>query len=109
MTLWGYLSCADRTELQKLFKLSPETNLIRNQSELVYNKPFPYTQSKEQRTVSVLYIAVATGSLDCLSILAEELLNVNFDDGIEIRKKAKEDNDFLIPKTEKTLKKRTPL
>ena len=34
--------------------------------------------------LSPFYIAVATGSLDCVRILAEELINVEIDKGIEI-------------------------
>lgn len=79
---WGYLSCADRLELQKLFKLSEEPKLVRNFNELMFNKPFSFTQAKESRTLSPLYIAVATGSLDCLRIITEELVNVNIESGI---------------------------
>ena len=35
--LWGYLSCADRLELQKLFKMSTENLIIRDYRELYFN------------------------------------------------------------------------
>lgn len=41
--LWGYLSCADRLELLKLFKLGTENLVIRDFRELWFNQPFPYT------------------------------------------------------------------
>ena len=47
--LWGYLSCADRLELQKLFKMSTENLIIRDYRELYFNQPFPYTQAKASR------------------------------------------------------------
>lgn len=41
--LWGYLSCADRLELVKLFKMSTENMVVRDFRELMFNQPFPYT------------------------------------------------------------------
>ena len=35
--LWGYLSCADRLELQKMYKLSTENLIIRDFRELMFN------------------------------------------------------------------------
>lgn len=109
MLLWGYLSCADRVELQKLYKISSENQIIRDARELVFNQPLPFTQSRESRTLSALYVAVATGSLECLLILFEELTNIQIEHGLEIRKRQKDDTDSLMLKAEKTQKKRTPL
>ena len=47
--LWGYLSCADRLELQKMYKLSTENLIIRDFRELMFNQPFPYTQARASR------------------------------------------------------------
>ncbi|CDW90127.1 ankyrin repeat protein [Stylonychia lemnae] len=108
--LWGYLSCADMLELQKLFKQSEESRIIRNYKDLVFNKPLPFTQTKEQRTLSTLYIAVATGSLDNCRIIMDELININIEQGIEIKKRAKDEKEYhQIQKNELMIKKRTPL
>lgn len=110
MILWGYLSCADRLELQKLYKLSTENLVIRDFRELSFNQPFPYTHAKASRTISPLYVAVATGCLESLRILFDELTWISIEQGVEIKKKFKDENDELqVLKGEKLYKKRTPL
>ena len=108
--LWGYLSCADRLELQKLYKLSTENLVVRDFRELWFNQPFPYTQAKASRTLSPLYTAVATGCFESLNILFDEMTWVNVEHGIEIRKKFKDENEeMMLLKGDKPIKKRTPL
>lgn len=110
MILWGYLSCADRLELNKLFKLSTENLIIRDFRELWFNQPFPYTQAKASRQLSSLYTAVATGCLESVNIIFEEMTWIGVDQGIEIKKKYKDENEqILLLKGEKPMKKRTPL
>ena len=110
MILWGYLSCADRIELQKLYKLSTENLVIRDFRDLMFNQPFPYTHAKASRTISPLYVAIATGCLESLKILFDELTWIQVEQGIEIKKKFKDENEELqVLKGEKLYKKRTPL
>jgi len=52
---------------------------------------------------------VATGSLECLRIVCEELININIDEGIEIKKRIKDENESFFAKNERNIKKRTPL
>lgn len=94
--LWGYLSCADRLELQKLFKLSSENLVVRDFRELWFNQPFPYTQAKASRLLSPLYVAVATGCLENLNLLFDEMTWINVEHGIEIRKKFKDESEELL-------------
>lgn len=55
------MSCADRLELQKLYKMSTENLVVRDFRELHFNQAFPLTQAKSSRVLSPLYTAVATG------------------------------------------------
>jgi hypothetical protein len=41
--------------------------------------------AKESRTISILYLAVATGSNECLSLLFDELTNINIEEGLELK------------------------
>jgi hypothetical protein len=59
--------------------------------------------------ISPLYIAVATGSVECVKIIAEELVNVNIECGIEIKKRSKEEGESIFAKNERNIKRRTPL
>ena len=59
--------------------------------------------------VSPLYMAVATGSVEALSILIDEIVDLNIEQGIEIKKRIKNDNEFKVSKVENIIKKRTPL
>jgi hypothetical protein len=53
---------------------------------------------------------VATGCLESCNIIFEELTWINADAGIEIKKKFKDENEeLMLLKNEKPIKKRTPL
>ncbi len=54
-------------------------------------------------------MAIATGCLELLQILFEELTDVNVESGIDIRKRTKDEGESLMSKNEITIKKRTPL
>ena len=57
-----------------------------------------------------MYVAVATGCLESLSILFEELTWTSVESGIEIKKKFKDENEeMMLLKGEKPIKSRTPL
>jgi hypothetical protein len=93
-----------------MYKLSTENLVVRDFRELTFNQPFPYTQAKASRMLSPLYVAVATGCLESLNILFDELTWISVESGIEIKKKFKDENDeLMLLKGEKPLKKRTPL
>jgi hypothetical protein len=93
----------------------------RDFNHLIYNKPFPLTQSKQTRNISILYLAVATGSLENVKLILKELERVDIEVGIEIKKRFKgveneiyADNFAMVglgngPMNEKYIKKRTPL
>ncbi|TNV87206.1 hypothetical protein FGO68_gene3803 [Halteria grandinella] len=105
-----YLSCADRLELQKLYKMSTENLVVRDFRELHFNQPFPLTQAKSSRSLSPLYAAVATGCLESVNIIFEEMTWINVESGIEIKKKFKDDQEeLMLQKGDKPIKKRTPL
>ena len=60
--------------------------------------------------LSPLYVAVATGCLESLNIIFDELTWISVESGIEIKKKFKDENDeLMLLKGEKPLKKRSPL
>jgi len=83
---------------------------VRDFRELMFNQPFPYTQAKASRQLSPLYTAVATGCLENVNLLFEELTWINVDCGIEIKKKFKDESEeMMLNKGDKPIRKRTPL
>lgn len=83
--LLANLKVADTNELNRLFTLTKEQCIIRNNNLLQFNIPMPFTQTKQTRTVSPLYIAVATGSLPNVKLILKELQNIDLELGIELK------------------------
>jgi hypothetical protein len=55
-------------------------------------------------------VAVATGCLEAVNLIFEEMTWIEIDNGIEIRKKYKDENEeIMVNKGEKPIRKRTPL
>ena len=105
----GYICCADWRELTKLFAVSSEEKLVRNAADLNFVIPFPISHTKERRVVSPLYLAVATGCLETVKILLDELLGLNLEVGIELKKKSKNEDEDPLLKMGTYIRKRTPL
>lgn len=84
--------------------------MVRDFRELSFNQPFPLTQAKSSRMITPLYTAVATGCLESVNIIFEEMTWIQVEAGIEIKKKYKDESEeMLVMKGDKPIKKRTPL
>lgn len=107
--LMGYICCADWKELAKLFAVQSENQLVRESDKLNFVIPFPISMTKERRVVSPIYLAVATGCVESVKILLDELNEINIEYGIELKKKNKNEEEDPLVKVGNYVRKRTPL